>query len=281
MNGRDAVRRVVGTADHRYQPRPEWTFGDSPAHRAAQQRLATLVGLIAVLLPLVLLLAGASTCFRQSISSYYFASTAGDLLVAGLAVIATCLYAFSGETRGESLLTTLAALAALGVALVPTAQPGCPLVAGYDGRFVGMLGEDGLLKLGETAADAFGRYRTLSRLHDLFALILLGFMAYLCLFAFTREVPARHRRADGRLTNVKRRRDAIYRACGAVIVLALLLMVVGAVVRGTDLTNPSWWDRWRLTFWVETLALEAFGVAWVVKGRLFGIGLRDPGEITS
>lgn len=274
--------RIVKAASERHQPDPAWTFADSPAHHAAQQRLASLVGLVALLLPA--LLWASSECFRASLSSYYFASVSGDLLVASLAVIATCLLAFAGESRLESWLTTGAAVAALGVALVPTANPGCALGEGYRGRFVaGFTAKDGVLTLGPQppGEDWFAGFRALARLHDLSAALLLLFLAYLCLVAFTRTVPARHLGPDGRPTRAKRTRDAIYRGSGAAILAAILLMTWGAVLRGRAAPETSWWDEWRLTFWSEALALWAFGLAWIVKGRLFGLALRDPGELTS
>ncbi len=273
--------RVVKPATERHQPNRAWTFEDSKAHHVAQERLASLVGVIALALPI--LLWASSTCFRASLSSYYFASLSGDLFVAGLAAIATCLLAFTGESRADFWLTTGAAVSAMTVALIPTANPGCALGPGYQGRFSAKLAEaDGVVVIeSPLPVDSyFAAFRGAAVLHDVAALFLLGFLAYLCLVAFTRRVPSLHLRA-GRVTAVKRLRDAIYRSAGAVIVLCMGLMVLGAWLRHQAGPEPSWWDEWRLTFWSESVALWAFGVAWIVKGRLFGLALRDPGEPTS
>lgn len=274
--------RIVKQATARHQPDSRWTFEDSPAHHAGQQRLASLVGVVALALPV--LLWASSTCFRASLSSYYFASLSGDLFVAGLAVIATCLLAFAGDTRGEFWLTTGAAVAAMAVALIPTANPGCALGPGYQGRFSAKLAEaDGvvMIEARSPVEDYFAPFREMAVLHDLAAVSLLGFLAYLCLFVFTRRIERLHVRPDGRATRAKRRRDLVYRWSGGVIALCIGLMVVGGWLRHRAAPGASWWDAWHLTFWVESVALWAFGVAWIVKGRLFGLALRDPGEATS
>lgn len=273
---------IVRPPSARHQPDRAWTFEDSPAHHAAQQRLASVIGVVALALPVVLW--ASSGCFRASLSAYYFADASGDLLVACLAVIATCLVAFAGETRLESWLTTLAAGAAMGVALFPTDNPGCALAGGYEGRFVASLADrDGVLFLETSPAgsDYFSGFERLARLHDLSALLLLLFLAYLCLAVFTRRVPGRHEGRDGAPTRAKRRRDLIYRLCGTTILASVALMVWGDRLRRGAAPDASWWDEARLTFWVESVALWAFGVAWIVKGRLFGLALRDPGEVTS
>jgi hypothetical protein len=274
--------RVVKRATERHQPNRAWTFEDSPAYHAGQERLASLVGVIALALPV--LLWASSACFRASLSSYYFASLSGDLFVAGLAAIATCLLAFTGESRADFWLTTGAAVAALAVALIPTANPGCALGPGYQGRFSAKLAEaDGVVVIESPSPldSYFAAFRGAAILHDVAALFLLGFLAYLCLVVFTRRVPELHLGPNRRATPIKRLRDGIYRTAGTVIVLGMVLMVVGAWVRHRAGPEPSWWDEWRLTFWSESVALWAFGAAWIVKGRLFGLALRDSGEPTS
>ena len=268
--------RIVKRPTARHQPDRRWTFEDSPAHHVAQQRLASLVGVVALALPV--LLWASSTCFRASLSSYYFASLSGDLFVAGLAVISTCLLAFAGDTRTEFWLTTAAAAAAMAVALIPTANPGCALGPGYSGRFSAKLAEaDGvvMIEARPSVTDYFVPFERMAILHDLAAVTLLGFLAYLCLFVFTRRIEGLHLRPDGRATRAKQRRDLVYRWSGGVIVLCIALMVLGGWLRHRAAPDASRWDAWHLTFWVETVALWAFGLAWIIKGRLFGLGLRD------
>jgi hypothetical protein len=61
----------------------------------------------------------------------------------------------------------------------------------------------------------------------------------------------------------KKIRNIIYRTCGILILLALLLLFAGSL----KIMPPSYFKTFRLTFWMETLAIESFGFAWLVKGE--------------
>lgn len=253
---------LFGTATERLQPKPGTKAAEDPDYIVLQTRLAAWVGLVALLLPVVLSAVGAQ-CRRTSISAYYHDVWTGDLFVAGLATIALFLFAYKGRHWAENLLATLAGLAALGVALLPTANPGCEFDEDYVGRVTGRWtatgpGGDSFLAVAPTT--------TAWHLGSAVALFLI--LAIFCLWVFTRVLPERDCR-DGRLTPEKRTRNAIYIACGTTILLALAALGLG------------WWqDRLpgRSVFWLEAVVLWAFGVAWVVRGRLFGFGLTDERE---
>jgi hypothetical protein len=61
----------------------------------------------------------------------------------------------------------------------------------------------------------------------------------------------------------KRRRNRVYTVCGWIIVAAIVLVIVSNIV-----DPPSGWNT---LYWLETVAVVAFGVSWLVKGEFLGI----------
>lgn len=90
-------------------------------------------------------------------------------------------------------------------------------------------------------------------LHLTFAAAFFALLAWFCLVLFTRD--------DGAPTRRKSLRNSIYRACGIAILACMGLAVVTGAL-GID-----------ALFWLESLAVLAFGLAWFVKGDTV---LRDP-----
>jgi hypothetical protein len=90
--------------------------------------------------------------------------------------------------------------------------------------------------------------RTTGRIHDVGAVVLLAMFAVFALWLFRLTAKGEQPTAD------KRRRNAVYLVCGIVIVLCIL-----------------WAGFNRLTgryiFWPESVALIAFSLSWLVKGR--------------
>ncbi|GAA3586471.1 DUF998 domain-containing protein [Amycolatopsis ultiminotia] len=90
--------------------------------------------------------------------------------------------------------------------------------------------------------------------HLVFAAIFFLTLAFFCLFLFTRTdatTPGRR----------KTSRNVVYRVCGVVMLASLVLIVlVGQFfAAATAALHP--------TLWLESLAVVAFGVAWLVKGE--------------
>jgi hypothetical protein len=95
--------------------------------------------------------------------------------------------------------------------------------------------------------------------HLVFAGIFFLTLAFFCLFLFTKT--------DGVPTARKRSRNVIYRVCGGVMLASLALLVVNALFfnAATVSLHP--------TVWLESLAVIAFGFAWLTKGEAL---LADP-----
>ena len=255
---------------------------DRQDYVVAQKRLAALVGLVAFLLPVALLATTWAGCRRESISDYYYATFAGDLFVAGLAIIATFLFAYQADNLWENRLANVAAAAAIVVALFPTQGPGCDAAKDYRGRgnYVNEIAKDAT----DYAIRAFDAdlhpnppFTGASTVHLLAATALFVMLGAFCLGPFRRVVAGKDTAPDGSLTPAKRRRNGIYLASGLVILGCVAVLGIAAIAWSE--TSVAWWTDRDMTFWLEWVALWAFGLSWAVKGRLFGIHrLLDPGE---
>ncbi|WP_020657470.1 hypothetical protein [Amycolatopsis benzoatilytica] len=95
--------------------------------------------------------------------------------------------------------------------------------------------------------------------HLVFAGIFFLTLAFFCLFLFTKT--------DGTPSPRKRSRNVVYRVCGVVMLVSLALLVINAAFfnAATVSLHP--------TVWLESLAVIAFGFAWLVKGETL---LADP-----
>jgi uncharacterized membrane protein len=84
-------------------------------------------------------------------------------------------------------------------------------------------------------------------------------LAYFCLFLFTKT------KSDQPATAMKLIRNKIYRICGYAMIVCLILIFIYqiwliSIIPGLASFNP--------VFWLESFALWAFGISWVVKGEM-------------
>jgi hypothetical protein len=205
--------------------------------------LQKAVGLIAVTLPFVVVIGNLVTGgsgLKGSISAYYYTHV-GSYFVGSLFALGVFFLSYNykplPQYELDNVLSSVASLMAVGVALFPTANDV------------------------DTAA---GGAKVVSTLHLVFAGVLFGLLAYFALFLFTKSD------AVGSMTAAKRRRNRLYRICGVVIVVALVLIGLAQVLQ-----PPS---SWHAVLFLESAAVIAFGVSWLVKGRLFGILADAPGS---
>ncbi len=221
----------------------------------------------------------------KSISHYYYTPIGGDILVGMLSIIGVILILFyrykglnaeaadrarqmgreadSANNLRNALLAKLAGLAALGVAFIPT-EGWEPTDA--KGTLPGFL------------PDQF-----VGLAHSLSAGLMFCILGYFSAFVFTQvqsKTSTNECRLDGSLTARKIRRNRWYRGMGIVIFLAVFALLAKTVAVRLDPNGGSgwlgWWDGKRITFWVETAALVAFGLSWMIKGRRFSWLNDDP-----
>jgi hypothetical protein len=112
----------------------------------------------------------------------------------------------------------------------------------------------GLALFPTAAAGASGWERAAGVAHFVFAAVFFGALAIFSLVLFTRS--------GGDETPRKLLRNWIYRVCGWTIVACIVLAVVtGLLLDGTVKAEL------KPLFWLETVAILAFGVSWLVKGE--------------
>ncbi|MCW2718877.1 MAG: hypothetical protein JWR81_2699 [Pseudonocardia sp.] len=195
--------------------------------------LRKAVGIIGITLPFVLLVGkllvdGAG--LPGSISAYYYTGMR-NVLVGALFAIAVFLISYRYGPQ-DNRAGTLAGVMAIGVALFPTSP-----------------------------ANPTAQQQTIGIVHLVCAGVFFLTLAYFSYFLFTRTDPARPP------TRRKLQRNVVYRVCGVLIVVCLVLAVLSDNLLGralVDALNP--------VFWLESVAIVAFGVSWLVKGETI---LRD------
>jgi hypothetical protein len=164
-----------------------------------------------------------------SISSYYYTGMR-NLFVGSLCAIAVFMLCARGYDQKDEIAGTCASLCALGVAFLPTAPD----------------------------RGATHRQLDIGVVHYTFAAVLFSFLAYFCLILF--KTTAKNREP----TPQKILRNRIYTICGYVIIVSILLIVISKVVgipRAFGSIGP--------VFYFESVALIAFGIAWLTKGETF------------
>ena len=166
---------------------------------------------------------------ERSISDYYY-TPMRNYLVGSLCAIAAFLACSRGYDVTDEIMGYVAAVFTFGVALVPSVNPRAM-------RYTQFQVEVGFIHTG-------------------FAALMFLALAYFCFFLFRRSSPEKP------FTRRKRQRNRVYGICG-LIMLACMLEMVGLTLDGIAQRRPPS----GLLFWWETLALAAFGVAWLTKGE--------------
>ncbi|HET9365482.1 MAG TPA: DUF998 domain-containing protein [Candidatus Angelobacter sp.] len=196
--------------------------------------LRKAVGIIGFALPFVLaigkILSG-DPGIEPSISHYYYTNM-GDVFVGSLCAIGVFLM----STRGYS-----------------------------DPKFAGSLGQDhffgiltGIFAIGVALIPTNLNENELTLrgyVHLAFAALLFLTLAYFCLKLFTKTA--------GNPTRQKLKRNKVYRVSGYTILASILLIAVAAIPRISAMVEPL-----NPRFWLESVAVLAFAVAWLTKGEV-------------
>jgi hypothetical protein len=256
----EAVRPKVSSPDEREGdiadiplfPNPGWQAGAVVIHptessavapsRASKAQVTSVlhlaVGIISFSLPCALALGRIILGERgdlPSLSSYYY-SGMHNVFVAGFSAIGVFILSGLGHDadrygRRDQIGLAVTALLWIGFALVPGMQPTQPTETG---KILGMV-------------------------HFLIVVLLFLMLSYICLVLY--PLPA-----GAIATSRERERNQVYRICGYVILVCILLAVGSGllpVVRMIDL---------KPVFWLESMVMIAFGMASLTKGAVI---LRD------
>ena len=199
--------------------------------------LREAIGFMGLSLPIVLWIGGLITQgnVQPSISHYYHTSMQ-DILVGYLFAISVFLMAYRGYESVDLWCGKVAGLSGIGVALFPTIK--------------------GLEKCtGEAVSE---QAALISKVHLGSALLFFMTLAVFCFCLFTRskqgEAP----------TPMKIWRNRVYRTCGTVILVSIIMITVVTLSNGSSCPSPTLLPA---IFSLETLAIMAFGFSWVVKGE--------------
>lgn len=225
-------------------------------------RVRQSLGYLGFVLPFLLILGGLLSlgAVEPSISDYYH-TILRDVFVGVIVAIGLFLIAYpghqaeTGQVLSDDRMTSLAGVAALGVAFFPNEQrlQGASLGgANLGGANLGganlqsaNLESPLQLLLGHQAA-AIGHY--------LSALIFLTLLGVMCLRRFAKSAKPGRRR--------------IYQICGGTILVMTLCVLVASWFKVRGPSGPQGFvNGYLLVLWFEAIAVWAFSIAWLTKGR--------------
>ena len=194
--------------------------------------LRKTIGILGALLPFVLYFGAAiifQTGMRASISRYYHTDMR-NVFVGVLFVIGFFLFSYKGYERCDDIAGDLGCIFALGTALFPVA-PDIP--ASGDARVIGYI-------------------------HYFFASAFFLTISYFSLVLFTKkdkEIPPTRR---------KLQRNKVYKVCGYTMIVCLVLIAIYSFLPD-KVSSPM--EACNPVFWLEAVAVVAFGISWLIKGE--------------
>ena len=184
-----------------------------------------------------------------SISDYYHTGMR-DVFVAILSALGIFLLCYKGPQKWDVLAARVAGAFAVIVALFPTPD------FSREKSDTGFLPPDSatIFSVPSAVEHAFVGY-----VHYGAAAVFFITIALMSLLLFTKS-------GGGEPTPRKPLRNKIYRICGFAILLAIALMAINKFLLDGRLSSQT-----SFVFWMETLAVTAFGIAWLTKAEvLFG-----------
>jgi hypothetical protein len=209
-----------------------------------QKAMRKLIGILGMLLPVILylflLIDAGKTNPLDSISHYYM-TRACSVFVIVVSLLAIFLLIYKGKELPDFLLSAGAGLFALCLIIFPTND---------------ILNEKDIAVAVTNLNDSAFR----SSFHYISAGIFLLCLAAMSIFIFTISDKTPEKR-----TPRKRMRNRLYRTCGIIMILAILVILANFI--GIIPDKP--FQEYDLTFWMETIAIESFGLSWLVKGEMF------------
>ncbi len=185
--------------------------------------LRKAVGWIGILLPFVLVLGHLIIFDGGGVltnMSVYYHTGMRDVFVGALCAIALFLFFYRGYDRWDNRSADLAGLCALGVAFFPTVED--------------------------------GTWNWTAWVHFTAAACFLVILALMSLFLFTR--------GDRHPTEMKKKRNLVYRVCG-IVMLASLASIEIFFLFFDGINSDS-----GFVLIAETVTLIAFGISWLTKG---------------
>jgi hypothetical protein len=204
--------------------------------------LRRFIGILGLLFPWILIVG--ALLFHEGVQpslSDYYYTSMRGVFVGTLWAIGVFLVSYHGYDRKDDIAGDLACVFAVGVSLFPVAR-----------------------------AQATGTEETIGHVHFAVAGAFFAVLIYFSLFLFVKS--SQGPRPVGR----KAVRNRMYRGCGWVMAGSILGIVLFKTWKGDE-----WVSSHHLILIFETIAIEAFGWSWWVKGEaiLKDHQSDDPGEL--
>lgn len=194
--------------------------------------LRKIMGVLGMTLPFVVSLGALiifNTGLQSSISDYYYTGMR-NVFVGTMCVIGFFLLSYRGYDDADNMVGDFGCLFAVGVALFPTTS---------NSAISGGLDFTGYIHLAFTA---------------LFFMTLILFSLWLFPKTDSKKQP----------TKRKMQRNKIYKTCGYVMSICILLIVIYALLPQRIALR---FDTFAPVFWLEAMAIVAFGLSWLIKGE--------------
>jgi hypothetical protein len=212
----------------------------------SQRTLRRLIGVLGIALPLLLILVvyiDAGYYYPLDSISHYYYTRANSIFIIVVSLLAIFLLIYKGFSLRDFLLSSAAGICALLLILFPTSsitdvcydiekKYSITIIAASNGRII---------------------------LHYVSAAIFLSSLATISIFSFTKVNPDLKKK-----TTKKKIRNGIYIGCGIVMICALLVIFMRFLEIGIP---KAYYDEHHLTFWMEAIAVESFGISWLIKGK--------------
>ncbi|MCL5244240.1 hypothetical protein M4I21_00360 [Cellulophaga sp. 20_2_10] len=209
------------------------------------QTLRKLIGILGIILPFFLFgflwLTAEHTSILESISHYYY-TRANPIFIIVVSIMAIFLMVYKGREPIDFYVSFIAGLFAILLLLFPTdniAITCCDADAAYSVTYI----QDNVWRV---------------RFHYIAAAIFLLSLNYMSIFIFTRSNKPKAER-----TKEKKQRNTIYKISGIVMLASLLVIMLGLL----KVIPEELYSQNHITFWMESVAIECFGISWLVKGE--------------
>ena len=203
------------------------------------------IGLAGVLLPIILLIGSSVNNYEILPSlSHYFHSSMKIIFVGFIFAIAFFLWTYNGNSMLEKYICSAAAICALIVAIIPTKNDIFPLEAGVVytiDNFSGFI------------CPAINKANSIVYCHLIFAAIFFILLSILVLHCFIKDERASIGPTGSRIT--------LYKICGWGMLASIAIIALNFWFTFCENDFP-------ITFVFESITLELFGLAWLVKGEI-------------
>jgi MFS family permease len=198
------------------------------------------IGFLGIFLPLVLvfgsLIFNKCTGVLNSISEYYYTSL-GPFFVGTLSAVSLFLFCYNGYNQKDKILSKLACAFGLGIAFFPTIL--CKIC------------------IGDCYTQTAKIPNWCNSVHNVSAALFFLTLAYISFFQFTKT------RNQNEMTIEKKQRNIIFKVCAVIMMICILSI---GIIMNNDFLKETL-NKYQPTFFLETIALWAFGTSWLIKGE--------------